>query len=249
MNQVGNEARPDGSRRRTRVRGRICAGLALLSWSGSAWALQGGEDPATLPVLLERRHGGAGTTQISLLGTTSLSAKYTKATGAGLLAQYNLSDVLGVELAGAYLFGGETGILNAVRAQAGEPAFSDLYRLQWYGAVNLVFVPLYGKISFASEWDPAFEVFLVGGAGFAGSRRQMGLEPKTYVSASGPMGSLGLGLKLYLTDLIAFRIDLRDYFYSDPGAQDTGDPKTSVGGITWNLRLGAGLQMTFGGES
>lgn len=209
-----------------------------------ALALQGGEDPALLPVLIDKRYGVAGRNQVSLQFSTPITAKYVQSTGAYLAYDRGFSDILGLELGGGYFAGSETDIMTQARSLAmAEPNFSDLYQLTWTVNADLVFVPIYGKISFASELDPSFDVLVLGGAGVAGVRRASGIgaaTPTAYDSKMTAAFNAGVAFRFYLSRLLAIRIEVRDFFYPEPAS--------GLSGLTSNLQFQGGVQFSFGGR-
>ncbi len=236
-----------GNMRTTTKRTPLLARIGLASATAAvlsaplaeAWALQGGEDPATLPVLIDKRFGMKGRHQLSLLGSTSMVTKFVEDFGLQAGYQYSFNDLFGLEFAGAFFLGDEANITKEVRAVSGDPLLSDLYQLQWGASLSAFFVPVYGKMSFASEFDPAFDLFFLGGAGVAGTRRvRSEAEGGGFDSKVTPAFHLGLGLRFHFTDNIALRLEFRDYFYPDP------DPEQ--GGLTWILHFQGGIQYTFG---
>lgn len=224
-----------------------------------AFALQGGEDASTLPVLIDQQHGLSDKFQVSLLASTTLASKYTEGTGLSLNLQYNFIDIIGLELVGAFYLSDEAQILSTIRQQdvpavkegnrAREPDLADMAQMQWVAAANVVVIPIYGKISFVSEWNPSYDLYLVAGGGVVGTRRgrvdetiarPAGTEitPDSYDSGVSGMFNFGGGLRLFLTDLIAVRLEVRNYFYGDPDAD----------GLTNALVGQLGVQLSFGGE-
>lgn len=119
-----------------------------------------------------------------------------------------------------------------------EPLLSGLYQMVWAAQADVVLTPLYGKISFASELDPAFDLYILAGGGVAGTRRKQTGGPD--LSKTTPAFNAGFGFHFFFNRLIGIRVELRDFFYPEP------DPNN--GGITANLQVQAGLQLAFGGE-
>ena len=244
----------------------VFAGLA--AGQSDALALQGGEDPALLPVLIDKRHGGEDRHQLSLMFGTTMVTKYTEGLGVYGTYQYNFTDMLGVEVGGGFFATDETAIMQQIRAQgrrsaAGfvEPYFSDQYAMQWTAMANIVFVPIYGKMSFASEFDPSFDVFLFAGGGVVGARRGLGGFrestgiPTSFESAVTPAGDFGGGFRFYFTRLIALRLEVRAWLYPElVSSADLSDPAVQLedditGGITSVLNFQVGLQFALGGDS
>lgn len=229
------------------------AGAALES-EGVAYALQGGEDPALLPVLVDKRYGSAGRLQLSASFSTAIVTKFVEGTGAYLTGGYSFSDLLGIELGGGYFATKESSITDAVRDKFKplDPPLTDLYQLNWLVNASVVLVPLYGKMSFASEIDPSFDLFVVAGGGLAGVRRKTVIFPVgsgdpviDYDKKTAPTFHGGLGFRFYFNRLLALRLELRDFFYPDQGKDETGK---SLGGFTSELHFQGGLQLAFGGE-
>ncbi len=76
--------------------GLITAGvLAVLAGERTALALQGGEDPSTLPVLIDKRYGAGGRHQLALFFSTPLVSKFVESTGGYLSYTYNFTDLIG----------------------------------------------------------------------------------------------------------------------------------------------------------
>ncbi len=260
------------SRRKAQIRVGLAFSVALAVTAGAAreaYALQGGEDPALLPTLLDKRFGMGGRQHLALFFSTSIVTKFVQGTGAQLAYQFMFTDIFGLELSGSYYFSDETNIMKEVRVNfpgLEHPPLSDLFQMVWNGSLDVVVVPFYGKLSFASELDPSFDIYLVAGGGGIGTKRAEGqLDsplPATNKITYGFNG--GIGLRIFdvdpwmpillfvpyliikpfgvLPDLgwngLGIRIEVRDYFYPDP------DP--DHGGLTNHLLLQAGLQFTFG---
>ena len=246
----------------------------ILSSEGVALALQGGEDPALLPVLVDKRHGGDGRHQLSLLFSTSMVPKFVEGLGAYGAYQYSFSDLIGIEISGGYLFASESTIMDEVRINFPattadghtyrEPPLSDLFQVQWLAQADLVLVPIYGKISFASELDPSFDFFFLAGGGVAGARRQLGNADDaagiTHQTTVTPAFNIGGGLRFYFSRLLALRVEFRDYFFPQPKYDPVGhlsdadlamfqkDYDNANSGFSWNLHFQAGLQFSFGGD-
>ncbi len=241
---------PPRSPNRPRALG-VLLGLGLgaaLTCPLPAHALQGGEDASTLPVLIDKQYGLASKFQVSLLFSTALATKFTEGTGGTLNLQYNFIDQLGLELVGGFYGTSEAQILREIRAQirGNDPQLSDMHQMQWVAGLNLVWVPIYGKFSFASEWNPSFDLYLLAGGGVAGTRR--GIDPTIETAIAGSF-SFGGGLRFYLVDALALRLDVRNYYYADP---DAGNPTArgddTIEGFTNALMGQVGLQYSFGGR-
>lgn len=231
----------------------VSLGLIALSTPTAALALQGGEDPALLPVLIDKRFGMEGRHQASLQFSTSMATKYVEALALYAAYQYNFTDVIGLEIGGGFFFGDEATIMAQVRSKtpSKEPGLSDLYQLQWMAQADFVLTPVYGKMSFASEFDPAYDLYFLAGGGVAGTRRErtaLAASLGQYDSKVVPAFNFGVGLHVYFTKMIGLRLEFRDYFYPESyDPLDDGVTGESKGGLTFNLHFQVGLQFAFGG--
>lgn len=217
----------------------------------TALALQGGEDPALLPVLLDKRYGSTGRHKLALLGGSSTASKLVDSVPLLANYQYHFMDMLGVGITAGYFFSSEASIVDGIRASGtGDPscqaigqgcekgALSDLFQLQLYGGADILFVPLYGKISFASEWNPSFQLMIFKGFGGGLVRREQ--NDGTFETKGSYIGSFGLGLRLDVLDYFGFRFEFRTYYFPEPAA--------GVDGITLVPTVMGGLELTLGGS-
>lgn len=252
----GDEGRPSPAHRASRRHAPrwlvLFGGLAALAIGTPkpALALQGGEDPATLPVLIDKQAGLADKLQLSAFFSTTLATKFTESTGATLNVQYNFIDQFGLELVGGFYATSEAQIVEEVRAElADDPILSDLHQMQWVAALNAVWVPLYGKISFASEWNPSFDLYLLLGGGLVGTNRAREVGGVlTDESDTAPQFNFGGGLRIFIIPLVAVRLDIRNYFYADPDAGELTARGTEISGFTNALVGQVGVQLSFGGD-
>lgn len=236
-------------------------GLAVAFAAGepTALALQGGEDASTLPVIINKQSGLEGKFQVSLNFSTTLATKYTDSIGGTLNLQYNFNDWLGVEVLGGGFAVSEAQVLGSIRGSVTgfDPKLSDMGGMQWMAGANVVIIPIYGKISFASEWNPSFDLFLVGGGGVVGTARGevngapaagLAVEPDTFRSSVEPMFNFGGGLRFFITPEWAIRFDVRNYFFTDPDTGNETVKETEISGFTSALTGQAGIQWSFGGD-
>jgi len=102
---------------------------------------------------------------------------------------------------------------------------------------NIVFVPLYGKMSWLNRKVVQMELYLTGGPGVAQYKdyvrqRAEGYaeESKYYFSAN-----FGLGLRLFFSKAFSGRLDLRDYMNFVEGGIDNAACFSL--GLSWNFRM------------
>lgn len=219
----------------------------------TALALQGGEDPALLPVLLDKRYGADSTHKLTLLLGSTVATKLVEDVPIIANYQYHFMDMLGVGLTAGFFIGSETSIGDAIRAKSVNPAcdpgtvsncepLGDLYQMQWLVSGDIVFTPLYGKISFASEWNPTFHLYLFKGFGAGGVRRKQTVDGTTQAISHDStvtfIGSFGVGLRLDILDWFGLRWEFRSFYYPEPAA--------GVGGVTMIPHVLGGVEFTLG---
>ncbi|NJK89678.1 MAG: outer membrane beta-barrel domain-containing protein [Myxococcales bacterium] len=188
----------------------------IIATSAPALALQGGEDASTLPVLIDKRFGNRGHLDVHLQFSTPIVAKFVESTGVTLGVNYSITDWLAVGALGGFFGGGETDIVEPVRLNqsGGTAPLTDLYRMVWVAGADVTFTPLYGRISFASEYNPAFDVFGFVGGGAMGTERQLAGETETTDTTF--YGNLGFGFRFHILDFLAIRTEYRQFIYPDP---------------------------------
>jgi outer membrane beta-barrel protein len=101
---------------------------------------------------------------------------------------------------------------------------------------NVVFVPLYGKMSWLNRQVVQMEVFLTGGPGIAqyeeferkGSEGYA--EETTYCFSA----NFGLGLRFFLNQRFSIRLDMRDYMNFIDGVDNAAYFSLGMG---WNFRM------------
>jgi outer membrane beta-barrel protein len=218
-----------------------------------AWALQGGEDPATLPVLIDKRYGNRSALTAHLQFSTPITSKFVESTGAVLGVDYGVFDWMSVGLVGGFFGGGEASIVDQVRGTVGTAPLTDLDRMVWIGGVDVTFTPIYGRISFASEYNPAFDLYALIGGGALGTERVLGSEAlgtqstETGVTA---YGNFGLGFRFHILDWLALRTEYRQMIYPDSEippselANATGG-EGNGGGLSTAQQFQVGVQFRF----
>ncbi len=250
-------------RRRTTeaVRGRTLGFLAavatvfgtLVGLERPTLALQGGEDASTLPVLIDKRYGVQNHIDVHVQFSTPLVAKFVESTGVMLGADYGIRDWGSLGLVGGFWGGGETDVVDQVRQTRGAAPLSDLHRMVWAAGVDATFIPFYGRVSFASEYNPGFDLYLFAGGGVLGTERELGSpadggarpDPETNV---GPYGNFGVGLHFHVFDFMALRLEYRQFLFEDPEIPPeelqatTGDPDDAGGGVGTAQQFQIGLQ-------
>ena len=102
----------------------------------------------------------------------------------------------------AYSFDVDTGLKSQLFNQWGVTP-TQFPEVQWMAGSDLVWTPIYGKISFLNRSVTHFEVFLLAGATVFDLTNVPGLPFR-------PGVNLGLGARLFITQHVSFRLDVTD---------------------------------------
>lgn len=191
-------------------------GLVVVMAAPSAHALQGGEDPTTLPVLIDKRYGNKGKLYGYALFSTPIVSKFTESRGFQGGIGYSLTDWLGVGVQGGFMLSGEQDVVDEVRRNGRAP-LSDLFAPTWMVGGELTWTPIYGRISFASEYNPAFDLYVVGGGGLVGVEREVGpVDQTTSVSETTGYMNFGFGFRFHIVEMLAVRVEYRHNLIFEP---------------------------------
>ncbi len=86
--------------------------------------------------------------------------------------------------------------------------------LQWLAGVDFLWSPVHGKIGLLTDKLTHFDMHLAFGVGVIGTTvRQLGEETSKIDIA----GNIGLGMRVFLSEQLALRLDYRQYFYPAEG--------------------------------
>ncbi|MEW5854378.1 MAG: hypothetical protein AB2A00_36725 [Myxococcota bacterium] len=128
-----------------------------------------------LPVVDKKLYPLSLSPEFGIMAETSLADRYTTHSGLRLSGVFHVFDMLAFEAHGGYLFGSESSIMETLRAKRQskgkrEVALPGLQQLTYHGGFDVQFSPIYGKLSFVSEFETTFHVYGIAGLGFAGTR-------------------------------------------------------------------------------
>lgn len=132
----------------------------------------------------------------------------------GLRADYYILENLGVEVAGSYVLGVDTGLTDTLQDEGGIGATGVLLGDKQVAHMNfgVVWSPIFGKAAFQNKSLNYFDFYVFGGFGLVVKQTQssFGAAASTGVE---PEGVVGLGLSLYLNEKMAMRADYRQFIF------------------------------------
>ncbi len=112
----------------------------------------------------------------------------------------------------------------------------DFREVQFMANSNIVFVPLYGKMSWLNRSVVQMEVYLTGGPGIAQYKEFSLRGASGYVEDTEYCFSanFGLGLRFFLNQNLSLRLDMRDYMNFIDGVDNAAYFSL---GLSWNFRF------------
>lgn len=160
---------------------------------------------------------------------------------AQLAVGYHVFDWLQLQLVGGYVFSRrETSALRQIRGDLPSDFdrglnLRDLWQTVWNVGVDAQWAPFYGKVSLFAEGELRLQLYALVGLALEGTQRVTNaVEPAE--SATRFALSPGLGLRLFVTERIAIRSEIRQTFGFNPDLLGQAD----VSSTTW-LQLGIGI--------
>lgn len=169
------------------------------------------------------------THELTLGGMFEPQDAFNKGLAPELAYTFHLDDSFSWEvLRGGYLAQLDTGLRQQLERDFGvvPTAFPTL---QYYISSNLLWAPLYGKFALRNAQLVHVEAFLSGGAA---------LGHFTDSFQAGP--ELGVGLRIFLTQLVSLRLDARDAIFIHKKQSGTGLPINQAIFLSLGLSFGLG---------
>jgi len=140
--------------------------------------------------------------ELTPLFIISLNDAFYQKMGGGASLAYHLADSLGLELHAGYVGTVQTDMVGFF--QQANQALPKVSQLQYYLTANVMWSPLYGKLSLFTDEIVHFDAYLVGGFGMAST--ETGIK---FAS------SIGLGLRYFATSWLVIKIEVRDMIYTE----------------------------------
>jgi outer membrane beta-barrel protein len=180
-----------------------------------------------IPPVSGQLYRKAGRLEATLTGNLSLNDAFFSKYFGGLKLGYHLSESFSVSAHGAGGLARETG--STVLCPTSEPCrdASELQlnqvpgKIEWLAGLEVAWSPVYGKLNVLSEKVAHFDLSILAGADYIAHRQVLGREAALALDAAGgdpPTetaigGHVGLGARLFLTEWMAVRLEVKDYLY------------------------------------
>ncbi len=165
--------------------------------------------------------------EVSPLVGMTLGDAYLHNGVAGLNLVYHLTNEIGIGISGGYgLLHPETNLTANMksRLQASDQDQLDdltLSYVQWMAGIEFLYVPIFGKLSLMNDVTAHYDIHLIGGFTMVGRSAcsvgdcpggDSGTDPT--LSGVAPAGTIGAGLRLFVSKAYAVHVQVRNHLYS-----------------------------------
>jgi outer membrane beta-barrel protein len=206
--------------------------VLLCSLAASAQEAVGLPDAEVMRIhVLEKRpFTESGRWELSFFGATQVNPKFTVHAGFSAELAYHLRENLAVQLGASYFpLAVQSTLSEELLTKAEEaPESAEAFLLQGDVVAGLELMPIYGKLNVFDGKILRLGMYFNAGLGVAKTRLQ--LRPSTDPTTGRtfgdtgvrPMASLGVGLRVFVTEQFTVRLELRDLAYSGYVSQVNG---------------------------
>jgi outer membrane beta-barrel protein len=210
--------------------------LLLALCASTVWAEEtSGEELVEKVVVRNRLFNVEGRFELGLNVGFSMLSRLTEHYNLNVSAGYNFMDSLALELRVGYALSSHTGLaLDIAEKFQAQPRTSiatandlqDLWEMKFNSVLGLRWQPIYGKLGLMAEVPVHFQFYLWVGGGVAMldresvvicNRETSDKKCAEYLKDSkvGPLVSLALGFRFFLSDHIIVRFEIRDWSWID----------------------------------
>ncbi len=195
-------------------------------------------------VLIRRRERAEGKNEISLNESIEVNGKFTEQLGTGLDWAYHLREAFAFGLGGTWYERAvessftEDELITKARQ---EPLTASALLLQWEAHAGVELSPIYGKFAWFDSGVVQFGFYLGSALGVADTRVQLrSADPNTgrdrTFGETGlkPIGLFNAGFRLFFSEHIAVRAEIRDTVYSDSVQTINGCTSADLDALTGN---------------
>ncbi len=138
----------------------------------------------------------------------------------GASLSYHLTNSWGLSAVGGFgVTQFDTDLRTNLESKLGQQRLQNLSYsyLQWLAGLEIAWVPIVGKFSIFNSAITNYDIHIMGGFSFVGQAAQAATSNGTTdpeLEGLRPAPSLGLGMRLFLSDGISANLDVRDYLFS-----------------------------------
>jgi outer membrane beta-barrel protein len=153
-------------------------------------------------------YGKGGRLELTLfpLSSFSLNDAFFQKYGGGLSIGYHFSNSWAFQIMGTYSLNME--LSNASYHGSVQEQVPDAGKRNFLAGAELMWAPLYGKISLAADSVWHFDTYVTAGAGALGSLIE---EDDAEVTNVGVAAAVGIGVHVFFTRSLALKLEFKDY--------------------------------------
>jgi outer membrane beta-barrel protein len=202
---------------------------ALLAAAAPAHAQSSRADAfaGKIPPVSGQLYRKAGRLEATLTGNLSLNDAFFAKRFGGVKLGYHLTEAWSVAAHGAAGSAAKTGstVLCSATAGCSDAGEGQLWQVPgeilWLAGVEVAWAPVYGKLNVLAEKVAHFDLSILAGADWIAAREVLAGADAASLAASGgspgtvtsPGGHVGLGARLFFTEWLALRVEVKDYLY------------------------------------
>jgi outer membrane beta-barrel protein len=194
----------------------------LLCCAAAARAQQADPPVQSIHVLEKRPFTEAGRWELSFFGNAQINPKFTVHAGLSAELAYHLRENLAVQLGVSWFPLSRDSTLSEelITKTSEAPQTGEALLLQGAALAGLELMPIYGKLNVFDGKILRLGVYV--NAGLGAAKTQLQLRPsgdqitgRSFGDAGyTPIGSLGIGLRAYVSERFTVRLEIRDLVYS-----------------------------------
>ena len=166
----------------------------------------------------------------------TLNDQFVSHNGPGVALNYYIFNTFAIGVNGNYYHGDLNSIssFNSQTRRAARVAV-PLTDYDWSAALNVTWVPAYGKFAGFGDFIFHYDAYLVGGLGVLSDRPIAVIDPdnRTFTSNINPSANLGIGLRIFFNRWFAAVLEVRDYAFFDKLENTSIDPLHPTDPSTW----------------
>ena len=199
----------------------VCGALVVLAaGTGAIWpAICEAEDSGQLVAIQQRKYIMAH--EIELAASIAPLDAFDKGLGGEAAYTIHFNDAIGWEvLRAGYYYQLDTGLKSQLLQEFGVVPTS-FQTLQYFGSTALEWSPAYGKLAWNNAAISHIEFFLTLGAAIGQFTSSIGYGPE-----------LGVGLRVYINQVLSWRTEIRDAYFFERDAQNVLFVST---GLSFNI--------------
>ncbi len=174
-----------------------------------------GSEVRDIVTLQKRKYRKEDRVEFELVSGVVPNDEFTTYFPVGGRVDYFFAEDFGAEVWGSYQIRVASELESFLEANFNQSLLVELpQKLQWMAGADFLWSPFHGKLGFFAESLAHFDMHFAFGVGIIGTTVEKLGETKSKPDIA---GNVGLGMRVFLNDMIALRFDYRQFFYGAEG--------------------------------